>query len=435
MAVHRDCKMAHRQLADASRCVLPAHMYDMVSRCSDGPAVETVSVEERAQGALRSDKLQRLLSSWRQHGVAVLDGALEPHDLLTCRLNQRLDYDAAHQIARTRLDGEAGIAAGERGKIGHLQLGLPRVGEYIHPSFVCNPFVEQFAVAGLGDCFLRFVNGNTACPGSRPQQLHVDAQGGALLKLGVYFPLVDVSEINGATEMWLGSHVTGVPSAAVDGGGFEPEGRHRRFVEERRRVAPPIQLAVSAGAAVFRDLRLWHRGTGNNSNSPRHVLALHYCSKQDPFADTSHLGPGIVPHTFSNCCRAAFQRPSVRWPEGQVDRNVRFSAAKAVDHFGNSAAGEPHQLAYASASAALRLPAAASNASATTNLASFNARFEFDLPTGSVKDVLMGEKQSFVLGVGGTPADSDTLPSWVLTKGAHEPSPARSITGASRAAM
>ena len=127
---------------------------------------------ERAQGVLGSQKLERLLSSWRQHGVAVLEGVL-PHEQLG-RLNERLDYDAAHQIAAAKVNGETGIAAGERGKIGHLQLGLPRVGEYIHSSFVCNPFVEQFAAKGLGNCFLRFVNGNTVCPGSRPQQLHVD---------------------------------------------------------------------------------------------------------------------------------------------------------------------------------------------------------------------------------------------------------------------
>lgn len=401
--------------------------------------METISTAERAQGVLGSEKLERLLSSWRQHGVAVLEGVL-PHELLG-ELNKRLDYDAAHQIAAARANGETGIAAGDRGKIGHLQLGLPRVGDYIHSSFVCNPIVEQFAAAGLGACFLRFANGNTACPGSRPQQLHVDAQGGPLLKLGVYFPLIDITETNGATELWLGSHVAGVPSAAVGGGGFEPEGRHRQFVEERRRAAPPIQLAVSAGAAVFRDLRLWHRGTANNSSSPRHVLALHYCSKKDPFADTSHLGPGVVPHTFSDSCRAAFQSPTVRWPEGQVERNVRFSSADSVDHFGNSASGEPHQIAFASAKPTLST-AAVSNASATTDLASFNARFEYYLPTGSVK-ALMNGNEALSLDPGGKNGgkvdgkyvNGDSLPRWVLSAGAQEPVPLALPASASCAAL
>jgi hypothetical protein len=33
------------------------------------------------------------------------------------------------------------------------------------------------------------------------------------------------------------------------------------------------------------------------------MLALHYNSKSDSFADSSHLGAGIVPHTFSEACR------------------------------------------------------------------------------------------------------------------------------------
>ena len=161
------------------------------------------------------------------------------------------------------------------------------------------------------------------------------------------------------------------------------------------------------------------RGTGNSTNSPRHVLALHYCSKEDPFLDSSHLGQGIVPHTFSDGCRAAFQRPTVRWPEGEVDRNIRFTVAGPVDHFGNSEDGEPHQIAFASAKAtrAIRGPnAAASNASATTDLASFNARFEYDFPTGSVLNV--GRNHDSIAA-----GDADVLPGWVLNKGAHAPAP------------
>jgi hypothetical protein len=392
------------------------------------PTVETVSPAERAVGVLGSEKLQRLLASWRHRGVAVLDEAV-PRELLR-PWRSRLDYDAAHQLAAAaRTAGAAGIAAGERGEIGHLQLGLPRTAEYIHPSFICNPLVEQFAVAALGDCFLRFVNGNTACPRSRPQQLHVDAQGGPLLKLGVYFPLSDVSSTNGATECWLGSHVSGIPPESVDGGGFDPGGQDRPFVEAWRRAVPPVQLNVPAGAIVFRDLRLWHRGTTNSSqDTPRHVLALHYNSKSDPFADSSHLGPGIVPHTFSEGCRSAFQRAATAFPEGQVDRNVRFSPTSAVDHFGNTAEGEPHQTAFAAAGNAdddtddttddnddVTAPTtlssdAATNASATTDLASFQARFVFDFASGSVAAAATDGLDLL-----------DLLPRWVRAKGTQEP--------------
>lgn len=184
-----------------------------------------------------------------------------------------------------------------------------------------------------------------------------------------------------------------------------------------------------------------HRGTGNNTSKPRHVLALHYGSKDDPFADTSHLGPGIVPHTFSYTCRQAFQRKAVRWSRGQVDRNIRFSAAIAVDHFGNSAAGEPHQIACAHTEAmTTESPAAssdaASNASATTDLASFRARFHFELPSGSVTNLMSRRNECLDDDVGdGTDrcknnGCSHCLPRWVLVEGAREPVRLRDVSKA-----
>jgi hypothetical protein len=81
----------------------------------------------------------------------------------------------------------------------------------------------------------------------------------------------------------------------------------------------------------------------------------------------------------------------------------------AVDHFGNSAAGEPHQVAFAAATADA-LPTAAMNASATTDLASFNARFVFGLASGGVADL------------GGDKTAAWPLPAeWVQRKGAREP--------------
>lgn len=48
--------------------------------------------------------------------------------------------------------------------------------------------VPQIAVAVLdGPCYIRYINGNTACPGSTYQGLHVDTQGGPGMKLAVNF--------------------------------------------------------------------------------------------------------------------------------------------------------------------------------------------------------------------------------------------------------
>ena len=214
----------------------------------------------------------------------------------------------------------------------------------------------------------------------------MDAQGPPLHKLGVYFPLSDMNETNGSTSLWPGSHLTGVPSDEEDGGAFEPDGKHRAIVEERRRIAPPVQLAVPEKAVIFRDLRLWHLGTVNRTQRPRHLISLHLNATSDPHADSSHLGPGIVPHTFSEDCRAAFRRPTSATGTGRelVDWNVRFTEERLVDHFGNSSKPEPHQLAFRSGDLDND---AGSNASATTAVASFNARFEMWLPSGPVTQV------------------------------------------------
>eukprot|EP01045_Picozoa_sp_COSAG04_P026326 COSAG04_NODE_3634_length_2656_cov_1.231521_7_plen_41_part_01 len=37
---------------------------------------------------------------------------------------------------------------------------------YVFPEVMSNPIIEQFASAALGPCYIRFYNGNTACPGS-----------------------------------------------------------------------------------------------------------------------------------------------------------------------------------------------------------------------------------------------------------------------------
>ena len=141
----------------------------MAAAADDVRASEAVTAAERAAGALEPAKLERLLSRWRTHGVAVLEGALPP-ELDLEPLRTRMDYDAAHQVV-----AKDGLSAGERGEIFHLQLGLPRTRKYILPDIVANAYVEQFAAAALGPCFMRFFNGNTAAPNSQPQAVHVSA--------------------------------------------------------------------------------------------------------------------------------------------------------------------------------------------------------------------------------------------------------------------
>ena len=83
------------------------------------PVVEEVSAEEWAAGKIGAAKLQQLVATFHEQGLAVLGNAV-PSDVLEM-LAPRMASDAAAIVAH------GGFAArGEFGK-GHLQLGPPRV--------------------------------------------------------------------------------------------------------------------------------------------------------------------------------------------------------------------------------------------------------------------------------------------------------------------
>lgn len=51
------------------------------------------------------------------------------------------------------------------------------------------------------------------------------------------------------------------------------------LLEERRKVRPPVQPFVPKGSIVLRDLRTWHAGVANGTDTPRMMLALvHFAS-------------------------------------------------------------------------------------------------------------------------------------------------------------
>jgi len=105
-------------------------------------------------------------------------------------------------------------------------------------------------------------------PGAANQQPHMD--GGHLYQgthgyeqaqnpphcLNVFVPLVDVTEENGPTEFWPGSHVLTQARAA--------------FAD----MSPSVSLAGARGDAIIFDYRVVHRGRENAADASRPVLYL-----------------------------------------------------------------------------------------------------------------------------------------------------------------
>eukprot|EP01051_Picozoa_sp_SAG22_P024593 SAG22_NODE_6888_length_798_cov_1.925608_1_plen_134_part_00 len=130
--------------------------------------MEAATVAELAAGALAGPKLARIVETYRRDGICVVCDLL-PHAMLD-ELAGRYDFDAAHRY----VDGDPfknfqkgpALNPDYDGNL-HLQLNLPRSHPFVRPEIMSNPIIEQIAVAVLsGPVYIRYINGNTACPGS-----------------------------------------------------------------------------------------------------------------------------------------------------------------------------------------------------------------------------------------------------------------------------
>lgn len=80
---------------------------------------------------------------------------------------------------------------------------------------------------------------------------------------------------NGSTEVWLGTHHLASLAAQEGKHGERASGRIKKdLLENRALERPPSQPTVKKGSLVIRDLRLWHAGKPNLSDSARVMLAL-----------------------------------------------------------------------------------------------------------------------------------------------------------------
>jgi hypothetical protein len=130
---------------------------------------------------------------------------------------------------------------------------------------------------------LRFVSGNTALPptedsppASQPTHNDADFDHPSIpFALVINVPLVTMKEENGSTEIWLGTH-DGTTIADQEGAhGDRASGRIKKhLLDARREVRPPSQPLVKKGSIIVRDLRLWHGGKPNLSDTPRVMLAM-----------------------------------------------------------------------------------------------------------------------------------------------------------------
>lgn len=91
----------------------------------------------------------------------------------------------------------------------------------------------------------------------------------------VNVPLVPMTETNGSTQVWLGTHTDSSLAAQQGAHGERASGRIRaELLAMRAQTRAPAQPHVPKGAVVLRDLRLWHAGMPNLSADVRVMLAM-----------------------------------------------------------------------------------------------------------------------------------------------------------------
>jgi ectoine hydroxylase-related dioxygenase (phytanoyl-CoA dioxygenase family) len=151
-----------------------------------------------------------------------------------------------------------------------LALFTPIAPPFDDPEVVANPAAVVVLEALLGaDLTCTYLTSNTPLPGAGVQPIHRDheplfmGECDAVLPahvVSVGIPLVDMSDENGTTELWPGTH------RLVDGD----------RLESRVAALPSLRPEIAAGSLLMRDTRMWHRGTANQGDAARPMLSIVY---------------------------------------------------------------------------------------------------------------------------------------------------------------
>ena len=249
---------------------------------------------------------QRAAEAIALDGCVILEGAVPPEPLAALR--RRMDRDT-HDLLRF-----CETIGGNPREVGHLQQGPPPFADYVFADVAMNPAANAVAHALFGERpRLTFYNGNTNCPGSERQHLHLDGSHSTepgetiapTMSIVVNIPPGPADDSNGAVEIWPGSH-----RVAVYGSHEVPTSME----EERRRVCGPVNPHTKPGDVLIRDALLWHRGVPNPSDRPRHMIALMLSKPADESRHRLRFGKG---------CERAMEGhdadPNAEYVDGPID--------------------------------------------------------------------------------------------------------------------
>jgi len=270
-----------------------------------------ITPDEVHSGRLAPGHLAEAASALREDGIVVLNGVIAPDHVAALREKMLADLPA--YLART--DAPFNF------NTGNVQQEPPPFAPYLFKDVLLNDVVIAVTHALLGDGLHNgFYSGNTAVAGSGQRQ-PVHADSGQLWPhlaaahppygLVVNVPVVDISPENGSTEVWPGTQADTTITVQQGDIKLSPE-----VVEARRAVRPPLQPTVRAGGVVIRDLRLWHAGMPNLTDTPRPMIAMIHWVSWWPGGRVK----------FPKSAEAFFQHPVLRTDAEFVEGPINYIA-------------------------------------------------------------------------------------------------------------
>lgn len=216
--------------------------------------------EELNNNILHPDTIQLAVDQITINGYFVFESVIQPDLIQTL-------YDE-YMILFEQLLQDPGTTFG----VNHYGMRLPFRPPFSDERVIANPLVLPILEALLGEGFVNHnLLSNTCMPGSGFQDTHSDVPDlyPELSNIGLppymivlNILLVDVTQENGATEIWPGgTHYTPLPNNRI--------ATLKQNMESKRAEMP-------AGSIMMRDARMWHNGTPNHSDKPRPMLAMTY---------------------------------------------------------------------------------------------------------------------------------------------------------------
>lgn len=228
-----------------------------------------LSTDELKNQKLSLESVESAVEQVRLNGFVLFEDVLKPElvDHMQEVFMQALDDATKDKPEST----EVNTSAFRKNRV---RMDLPFAAPFNDPSVITSPFILPVVEKLLGeDINCVYLSADAPLPGSDYQVVHSDLEpfypdssvtlppAGLVLNI----PLVEVTKENGPMDAWPG------------GTHLIPENRNNpKYIEEAAKHIDPVSMTMPRGSLLLRDLRMWHRGTPNNSDSVRPNVAIIY---------------------------------------------------------------------------------------------------------------------------------------------------------------